>query len=92
MAILKVGDYVLVGVDGCEGVGRINALDFYGVSATRFVGADADAKRVSPEACLVQLLDGSMPMAVLRTIDLLKPIDPAFHKLLTDVYKERGDD
>lgn len=91
MAILKVGDYVLVGVDGCEGIGQVEGLDFYGgVKASNYV--DADARRVPPEACLVRLLDGSMPMAVLRNTDLLKPIDPAFHKLLTDVHKEVNDD
>jgi len=63
MAILKVGDYVLVGVDGCEGIGQVEGLDFYGgVKASNYV--DADARRVPPEACLVRLLDGSMPMAV----------------------------
>ncbi len=71
MAILKVGDYVMV--EG-EGVGQITAIDFH------------------PKYHLVYLLDGSMPMALLRHEKYMTKIDPAFHKLLTDVYKESDDD
>jgi hypothetical protein len=67
MAILKVGDYVVV-----EGViGRIDLVDFH------------------PHFHLVRLLDGSMPMAVLKSDKSMTKIDPAFHKLLTDVNKEK---
>jgi len=70
MAILKVGDYVLV-----EGkVGRITMLDF------------------TPKCHGIWLLDGSMPMAIMRQEQYLTPIDPAFHNLLTDVHKEVSDE
>jgi hypothetical protein len=71
MAILKVGDYVMV--EG-EGVGKITLVDFH------------------PKYHLVDLLDGSSPMASLRDEKYMTLIDPAFHNLLTDVYKESDDD
>lgn len=72
MAILKVGDYVLVEGDDGEGekVGRITKTNFH------------------PMYHLVWLLDNSMPMAVLRHQQYMTLIDPAFHNLLTDVHKE----
>jgi hypothetical protein len=69
MAVLRVGDWVKVGIDGCEGFGCVTLLNF------------------NPKAHLVQLVDGSMPFAVLRSEDLLEPIDPAFNVLLTSVNK-----
>jgi hypothetical protein len=68
MAILKKGDYVMV---GNEGVAKITLIDFH------------------PKTHLVDFLDGRMPMALLRNEDNMTKIDPAFHKLLTDVYKEK---
>ena len=71
MAILNVGDYVVV-EDGEGGkVGKITQTHFH------------------PMYHLVWLLDGSMPMATLRHQQDLTKIDPAFHNLLTDVYKEK---
>lgn len=72
MAILKVGDYVLVG--GNEWVGVITQLNFH------------------PKYHLVWPLDNNSPMALLRHKDQMVKIDPAFHKLLTDVHKEVNDD
>jgi hypothetical protein len=71
MAILKVGDYVLV--EG-EGVGKITLLDF------------------NPDYHLVWLMDSKSKFAVLRSGRLMTFIDPAFHKLLTDVHKEVSDE
>jgi uncharacterized protein YbgA (DUF1722 family) len=71
MAILKVGDWVLV--EG-EGVGKITLIDFH------------------PKYHLVWLLDSESKFAVLRSEHLMTFIDPAFHKLLTDVYKESDDE
>jgi hypothetical protein len=71
MAILKVGDYVLV---GDKWVGVITQLNFH------------------PKYHLVWQLDNSSPMALLRNEDNMVKIDPAFHKLLTDVHKENQDD
>ena len=68
MAILSVGDYVLVGGDKWLGV--ITQLNFH------------------PSYHLVWKLDNSEPMALLRHKDHMTKIDPAFHNLLTDVYKE----
>jgi hypothetical protein len=45
-----------------------------------------------PKYHLVYLLDNSSPMALLRHEKYMTKIDPAFHKLLTDVYKESDDD
>lgn len=45
-----------------------------------------------PKVHAVDFLDGRMPMALLRHEDQMVKIDPAFHKLLTDVYKESDDD
>jgi hypothetical protein len=75
MAILNVGDYVLVREER-EGdkLGRITQLDFH------------------PMYHLVWLMDSSMPMAILKHQQYITPIDPAFHKLLTDVNKESDDD
>lgn len=70
MAILKVGDYVMV--EG-EGVGKITLLDF------------------NPDYHLVWLMSGRSKFAVLRGKTLMTKIDPAFHNLLTDVYKESDD-
>ena len=69
MVVLK-DDYVLVGIGGCEGIGRITQTDFH------------------PKTHLVWLVDGSMPMAVLRGEDLLTPIDPALYPILSDSTKE----
>ena len=41
-----------------------------------------------PKTHLIDLLDGSMPMAILRSEKDLTKIDPAFYVLLTDVNKE----
>ena len=71
MAILKVGDYVLV---ADKWVGVITQLDFH------------------PKYHLVWRLDNSSPMSLLRNESELTKIDPAFHKLLTDVYKKESDD
>jgi hypothetical protein len=71
MAILKVGDYVMV--EG-EGVGKITLLDF------------------NPDYHLVWLMNSRSKFAVLRSGRLMTFIDPAFHNLLTDVYKESDDD
>jgi hypothetical protein len=71
MAILKVGDYVLVADNW---VGTITQLDFH------------------PKYHLIWRLDNSSPMSLLRHEKELTLIDPAFHKLLTDVYKESDDD
>jgi hypothetical protein len=71
MAILKVGDYVLVANDW---VGIITQLDF------------------NPKYHLVWRLDNTSPMALLRGEHELTKIDPAFHKLLTDVHKKESND
>lgn len=77
MAILKVGDLVLV--EGSWGIeaswaGVIRQLDFH------------------PKYHLVWPLDNNSPMALLRHEKYLTKVDPAFHKLLTDVHKESDDD
>jgi hypothetical protein len=72
MAILKKGDWVLVERDS-DGCGG------YGyITSANF----------HPKTHLVWLVDGSRPFAILRHERTLTPIDPAFHNLLTDVYKE----
>jgi hypothetical protein len=45
-----------------------------------------------PQYHLVWKLDNSSPMALLRNEKSMTLIDPAFHKLLTDVYKESDDE
>jgi hypothetical protein len=42
----------------------------------------------NPQYHLIDLLDGSMPMAILRSERDITKIDPVFIKLLTDVNKE----
>ena len=42
----------------------------------------------NPQYHLIDLLDGSMPMAILRSEKAMVKIDPAFNVLLTDVNKE----
>jgi hypothetical protein len=71
MAILKVGDLVLV--EG-EGVGEVILLDF------------------NPKYHLVQLINSKRKFAMLLSETVLTKVDPAFHKLLTDVHKESDDD
>lgn len=74
MAILSVGDYVLMEDDGEEWVGVITQLNFH------------------PSYHLVWRLDGGSPMALLRHKQYMTLIDPAFHKLLTDVHKKERND
>jgi hypothetical protein len=70
MAILKVGDWVLV--DG--EVGQITVADFTkGVHLVKF----QDERRIFANA---------------TQETRITKIDPAFHKLLTDVHKESDDD
>lgn len=70
MAILKVGDWVLV---EDRGIGRVEMVTFQdGFSLVRFKASD--------------------PMASMVMKRYMTPIDPAFHKLLTDVHKESDDD
>jgi hypothetical protein len=45
-----------------------------------------------PHFHLVYFLDGRAPMALLKKDKTMTKIDPAFHKLLTDVYKESDDE
>lgn len=73
MAVLSKGDWVMVGVDGCEGLGYITLLNYVN------------------DAHLVWLADGSMSFAVLRSQDLLEPIDPNLYPLLNST-KEKNDD
>jgi hypothetical protein len=70
MAILKVGDWVLV-----EGeVGQVTVTDFTkGVHLIKFKGNRRSFANATQETRITK-------------------IDPAFHKLLTDVHKERSDD
>lgn len=68
MAILKIGDWVLV--DG--EVGQVTVTDFTkGVHLVKFEGR-------------------SFANATQET--RITKVDPAFHKLLTDVHKESDDD
>jgi hypothetical protein len=75
MAILNKGDWVLVEQDS-DGYGGYGYIT---------------CKDFYPQKHFVWLADGSMPFAILRHEDTLTPIDPAFHNLLTDVYKESHD-
>jgi hypothetical protein len=70
MAILKIGDWVLV--DG--EVGQITVADFTaGVHLVKFEGKGRRFANATQETRITK-------------------IDPAFHKLLTDVHKESDDD
>jgi hypothetical protein len=70
MAILKVGDWVLV--DGK--VGQVTVTDFTnGVHLVKFEGNTRGFANATQNTRITK-------------------IDPAFHKLLTDVYKESDDE
>ena len=74
MAILNINDYVLV-------------EDPWGMEAS-WVGIIRELN-FHPKYHLVWRLDNSSPMGLLRNEDNMTKIDPAFHKLLTDVNKEK---
>jgi hypothetical protein len=70
MAILKIGDWVLV--DG--EVGQVTVTDFTeGVHLIKFKGKGRSFANATQDTRITK-------------------IDPAFHKLLTDVHKESDDD
>lgn len=74
MSALKIGDYVWVESD---------------LTGDEGIGQITQL-HFHPKYHLVWLLDGSMPMAVLRHKDYMTKIDPVFVKLLTSVNKEES--